>query len=118
MSAKQVIDTKLLLDIGCNVVTTTAQFGEPLPSVLVPFIASDFLYSGAIKNYVDNNWGGNEGISDELSRDIIVKTALTGSIVWVSQLFTGEGVGLLQASLNALVSYSASNGVQDLLEIT
>jgi hypothetical protein len=114
---KQVIDTKLVMDAISNVVTTTAQFGEPLPTVIVPYIASDLLYSKAIKTYIDNNYGGNEGLTDDLSREIVVKTALTGVVIWLSQTFTGQGVGLLEGTLNALVSYSASNGIQDILDI-
>lgn len=113
----QLITAKLLTDIAANVVATTAQFGEPELTVIAPFIASDIIYSGAIKDYITVNFGGDEGLTDSYTRDVIMKTTLTGFVIWVSQLFTGQGVGLLEGTLNAFVSYTASNGVQDILDI-
>jgi len=116
--SSEIIDIKLVLDLLSNVVTTTAQFGEPDISVIAPFIASDLMYSAGIKSYITNNFGGNEGLTDEYTRDIVLKTAITGFVIWISQQFTGQGVGILDGTLNALVSYTASDGVQDVLDIT
>jgi hypothetical protein len=115
--SEDIIDVKLALDVGANVLTTTAQFGEPSLTVIAPFVASDVMYSFAIKQYIDDNFGGNEGITDQFTRDIVFKTVISGFTVWLAQTFTGEGVGLLEGTLNALVSYTSSNGVQDILDI-
>jgi hypothetical protein len=112
-----ILSAKLMIDVVSNVITTTAQFGDPELTVIAPFIASDIIYSGAIKDYVSINFGGNEGLTDEYTRDVVMKTALTGFLVWVSQVFTGQGVGLLEGTLNAFVSYTASNGIQDLVAL-
>ena len=98
-------------------VVTTAQFGSPDLTVIAPFVAGDLLYSSAIKQYVTNNFGGNAGISDEYARDIILKTTITGFTIWISQTFTGQGIGLLEGTLNAFVSYTASNGFIDIADI-
>lgn len=116
-SLNSLISAKLAIDIVSNVITTTAQFGEPELTVIAPFVASDVIYSGAIKDYVSINFGGNEGLTDEYTRDVVMKTALTGFLVWISQVFTGQGVGLLEGTLNAFVSYTASNGIQDLIAL-
>ena len=113
---QQIIDTKLVFDIITNIVTTTAQFGQPSPTVVGPFAAGDLIYSYSIKNYITNNFGSNEGVTDEFSRDILMKTVLTGFIIWITQIFTDSGVGLLDGTLNALISYTASNGFQNILD--
>lgn len=116
--ADEIIDVKLALDIATNILVTTAQFGQPNPTVIGPFIASDLMYSFAIKQYIDDNFGGEDGgLADEFSRDIFFKTFMTGLTVWITQVFTGEGVGIVDASLNAAVSYTASNGFQDILDL-
>ena len=115
--SSQIIDAKLGIDIITNVITTTAQFGEPSLTVIAPFVASDLLYSFAIKNYIQDNFGGNDGITDEFTRDIVFKSVITGFTVWLTQTFTGQGVGLLEGTLNGVVSYTASNGFQDILAL-
>lgn len=108
---------KLALDVFSNVITTTAQFGEPLPEVIAPFVVGDIIYTGAIKSYVDAQFGGNEGMTDEFTRDVVFKSLSTSLLVFIANQFTGGPVGVIDGTLNAVVSYLASNGIQDMADI-
>jgi len=115
--SNEIIEAKLALDVFSNMVTTLAQTGKIDFTITAPFVGSDLLYSFAIKQYIQDNFGGSEGLADEFSRDTFFKTFITGFIIWLTQTFTGTGSGLVIGTLNALVSYTASDGLQDILNI-
>lgn len=104
---------KLALDVVSNVATTIVQFGDPLPEVIGPFVVGDVIYTGAIKAYVDAQFGGNEGLTDEFTRDVVFKSICTGLLIYIANEFTAGPVGVVDGTLNAVVSYLASNGLQD-----
>jgi hypothetical protein len=117
MSFEKESRVALLADISANLLTTTAQFGEPELTVIAPFIGGDLLYTAGVKQYVDDNYSGQQGLTDEWVRDVAGKTVVTTLAIWITGLFTGSGTGVIDGGLNALVSYTASSGVQELLRV-
>lgn len=117
MSGNNNQNIKLGLDIVSNIATTIAQYDEPLPNVIGPFIVGDLLYTNAIKAYVDSQFSGNEGLTDAFSREIMFKSISTSLIIFITNQFSGGSVDVIGGTLNAMVSFLVSNGIQDAVDL-
>jgi hypothetical protein len=108
----------IAIDALTSISASTVQFGAPQPAVVLPVIAGDILYSGAIRAYIDLEFGGvNAPLQDEFARDIVAKTAIVAGLSFLVNQFVGGEVDILAAVVNGFVTFAAGNGVKEALDL-
>lgn len=116
MDFSKLVTRGLLVDAAVSAATSVVQLGEPSAVVIGPTIAADVLYSAAIESYVQREFGGQGGpLEDSYTRDVLAKSAIATGISFVVNSYTGGEVDIFSSVINSLVTFTASNGIQNLL---
>jgi hypothetical protein len=112
------MNVDLAVDAAVSVAASTVQFGSPQPSIILPVVAGDLLYSAGIRGYIQREFGGVDApLQDEFSRDIAAKTAIVTLLSFVANQFLGGEVDILGAAVNASITFTAAGGVKEALDL-
>lgn len=106
------------IDAVASIAASTAQFGSPQPSIVLPVLAGDLLYTAAIKDYIDREFGGhNAALANEYSRSILARSVIVTGLSFFANQFLGGEVDILGAAVNSVVTFTAAGGIREVLDL-